>query len=59
MLLLSRTQGEEILIGNYLESIRVVVVEIRGKQVRLGIEAPKNVKIIRPDARRKTPQWNP
>lgn len=44
MLVLSRKKDEFIVIG---ESIRIVVVEIRGDKVRLGIEAPKDVKIDR------------
>lgn len=37
MLILTRKVGECIVIG---EKIKVYVMEIRGKQVRLGIEAP-------------------
>ncbi|WP_447977046.1 carbon storage regulator CsrA [Candidatus Nitrospira bockiana] len=44
MLVLSRKSGEGITIG---PDIRVVVVEIKGGQVRLGIEAPVNVKVHR------------
>jgi carbon storage regulator len=44
MLVLSRKLNEEILIG---ENIRIKVVMIRGNQVRLGIEAPDDVAIIR------------
>lgn len=44
MLVLSRHADEEIIIG---EDIRIVVVEIRGDRVRLGIEAPKEVPIHR------------
>lgn len=44
MLLLGRRIGETILIG---ENIVVRVVEWKGGQVRLGIEAPKEVHILR------------
>ena len=44
MLVLSRKIGEEIMIG---DSIRLVVVGVRGTQVRLGLEAPQNVAIHR------------
>ena len=44
MLVLSRHAHEGIQIG---ESIRVVVVAIRGDQVRLGIIAPDDVPIAR------------
>lgn len=39
MLVLSRKKNEEIIIGDGL--IKIVVVEIRGDKVRLGIDAPK------------------
>jgi carbon storage regulator len=44
MLVLTLKADEEFLIGN---DIRIVVVEIRGKQVRLGIEAPPQVLVLR------------
>ena len=37
MLILTRKIGESILVG---DNIRLVVLEIRGRQIRLGIEAP-------------------
>lgn len=44
MLVLSRKLGEVIRIA---EEIEVVVVEIRGKTVRLGIEAPRKICVLR------------
>jgi carbon storage regulator len=44
MLVLSRKKGERVLIG---DSITLVVVEIRGDKVRLGIEAPTEVPVWR------------
>jgi len=44
MLVVSRKVGEAIIIG---QDIRVTVVEIRGKQVRLGIEAPAELLVLR------------
>ena len=44
MLVLSRKKDEVITIG---DDIRIVVVEIRGNKVRLGIEAPKEVPVHR------------
>jgi carbon storage regulator len=44
MLILTRKIGECITIGDH---IRVYVVGIRGKQVRLGIEAPTDATIHR------------
>jgi carbon storage regulator len=43
-LVLSRRIGESILIG---ENIRVVITAIAGNQVRIGIEAPPEVRILR------------
>jgi carbon storage regulator len=44
MLVLTRTLGESIAIDDH---IKIRVVQIKGKQVRLGIEAPKETKIHR------------
>ena len=44
MLVLSRKRNESIVINN---DITIVVVEIRGDKVRLGIEAPKHVPVHR------------
>jgi len=43
MLVLSRKKDESIMIGD----IKVVIVEIRGDKVRLGVEAPKEVPVHR------------
>ena len=47
MLILGRRIGERILIG---DDIVVVVTNITGGRVELGIEAPKEVSILRDDA---------
>jgi carbon storage regulator len=44
MLILSRKIGESIIIEDKIE---ISVVDIKGDQIKLGIEAPKNVKIYR------------
>ena len=44
MLVLTRKLGESIAIDDH---IKIVVVQIKGKQVRLGIQAPKETKIHR------------
>lgn len=44
VLILTRKVGESILIG---ENIRVVVLEVRGRQIRLGIEAPSDIVVLR------------
>jgi carbon storage regulator len=44
MLVLSRKPGEEIVIG---DEIRLVVLRVRGKQVQIGLEAPREISIRR------------
>lgn len=44
MLVLSRKKNESIVIG---DEITIVVVEIRGDKVRLGVEAPKETPVHR------------
>ena len=44
MLVLSRKKNESIIIN---DDITIVVVEIRGDKVRLGIEAPKEIPVHR------------
>lgn len=52
MLVLTRKEDESIIIGS---DIRVMVIQVQGKYVRLGIEAPKNVKILREEVHDKEP----
>ena len=44
MLVLSRREGEKIIIGN---SITVTIVRTNGDKVRVGIEAPDDVLVLR------------
>ncbi len=44
MLVLTRRGGEAIVVG---EKISITILEVRGTQVRIGIEAPKEVSIYR------------
>lgn len=44
MLILARRINESIVIG---DDIRVSVVDIKGDQIKLGIEAPRHVKVYR------------
>ena len=44
MLVLSRKQNQEIIIG---DNIKITVVKMKGNTVRLGIEAPREVNVLR------------
>ncbi len=44
MLILSRKVDEKIKIGN---DITLTIIELHGDQVKIGVEAPKNVKVFR------------
>jgi carbon storage regulator len=44
VLVLSRKVGESLIIGN---NITVTVVEFRGDQVRLGVDAPRSIQVYR------------
>lgn len=50
MLVLSRKPGKAFTIG---DSITVTVLEIRGDVVRIGIDAPAEVPIVRDDAKKR------
>jgi carbon storage regulator len=47
MLVLTRRQGERIIIGEGAERIEIMVTRIDGDKVRIGIEAPRHVPIRR------------
>jgi carbon storage regulator len=44
MLILSRRVGERVVIG---ENISITVLRVKGNQVRLGVDAPKNIAVQR------------
>ncbi|MCL2763398.1 MAG: carbon storage regulator CsrA [Treponema sp.] len=44
MLILSRKVNEKIMIG---DDISISIIEIRGDQIRIGVDAPKTVKVFR------------
>lgn len=55
MLILTRKCGESIYIG---DKIKVTVVEVRGNQIRLGIDAPKEYRIFREEIYRQIVEEN-
>ena len=61
MLVLTRRLNQAIMIGDPAkpdECIEVIVVEVRGDQVRLGIAAPKDVKVHRTEIYEQIQQEN-
>ena len=55
MLILTRKLGEMIRIG---DDVTVRVVEVRGNQIRLGVEAPPQVRIYREEIYKAIRQQN-
>lgn len=55
MLILTRKLGEMIRIG---DDVTVRVIEVRGGQIRLGVEAPSSVRIYREEIYKAIRQQN-
>ncbi|AMQ07539.1 carbon storage regulator CsrA [Sporosarcina psychrophila] len=55
MLVLSRKKGESIWLGDQIE---ITISEIKGDQVRIAINAPKNVTILRGELRQEVSESN-
>lgn len=56
MLVLSRKEGEQIVIG---DKIVVTITQIRGDKVRVGIEAPSEVTVLRKELEGRQTQPQP
>jgi carbon storage regulator len=58
MLILTRKVGESIVIDE--GNIKITVVKVKGGQVRLGVEAPKNMVVDREEVhmREKVPNYH-
>jgi carbon storage regulator CsrA len=50
MLVLTRKANEQILIG---DDIKITLVRVRGNSVRIGIEAPREVRVVRGELARQ------
>ena len=50
MLVLTRKEGQPIMIG---DDVRVTVVSTKGGQVRFGIEAPRDVAVLREELKHR------
>ena len=55
MLILARKPNESIIIGDQIE---VSVIDIKGDQVKLGIEAPRSIKVYRKEVYQAIQQEN-
>jgi carbon storage regulator len=55
MLVLSRRSGESVVLG---EDITITVLEVRGDVVRIGIDAPRSVKVHRAELLEQLEQSN-
>lgn len=55
MLILARKVDEKILIG---ENIEITIVSVQGDNVRIGINAPKDVKILRSEVYEEVQKQN-
>lgn len=55
MLILTRKKDEAIRLG---EDIRIVLVQIKGGQVRIGIECPPTVRVLREELYEAVKQEN-
>ena len=50
LLVLSRKQHQSLVIG---DDIKITVLELKGNQVRLGIDAPDSIVVHREEIRKK------
>ena len=57
MLIISRRCGESFIIG---DDVKITVLSVKGNQIRIGIDAPKETTILREEVRdRRTPLTSP
>ncbi|HUV08053.1 MAG TPA: carbon storage regulator CsrA [Spirochaetia bacterium] len=55
MLILARKTNEKIMIGDQIE---IAIIDIKGDQVKIGINAPKEIKVYRQEVYRAIQQEN-
>lgn len=50
MLVLSRKPGQAIHIG---DDVKLVIVRVKGNQIQIGVEAPKDVPVVRGELKKE------
>ena len=55
MLILTRKLGESITIG---DETKITIIEIKGKQVKVGVEAPQDTKVHREEVYQRIQEEN-
>ena len=55
MLVLTRKLGESIAVG---DDVKITIIEVKGKQVKLGIEAPQQTKVHREEIYQRIQEEN-
>ena len=55
MLILSRKTNQKILIG---DDIELTIIEVRGEQVKIGIQAPKEIGVFRKEVYKEVQEEN-
>ncbi len=56
MLILTRKPGETVVVD---DDVRITVLAVRGNQIKLGIEAPQEVRVNRLEVLERDPDWSP
>jgi len=55
MLVLTRKVGETIWVG---DDVEIIISEVKGDQVKIGIRAPRNIEVIRGELRKDISESN-
>lgn len=55
MLVLTRRRDESIIIG---DDIKIIIVDVRGEQVKLGIDAPRHIPVHREEIYKEIQEEN-
>lgn len=55
MLVLTRKRDESIMIG---DDIKIIIVDVRGDQVKLGIDAPRHIPVHREEVYKEIQEEN-